>query len=148
MSLTGFVWAQDLNFKEVQDLLKSGDKINILDTRELDEYQVSHLKGAVHVGYNHFNLEDVQRRVKFDRPTLVYCSVGYRSGKIVEVLRKVGIKAFNFDGGIFSWVNNGGLVYSLPGKLTDKVHGYNKKWSKKIKKGKVVLPKNKKWFSF
>ena len=64
----------------------------LLDAREREEYDVSHLPNAVFVGYNNFEkktLTDVPK----DKPIVVYCSIGYRSEKIGEKLQKMGYKA-------------------------------------------------------
>lgn len=54
-----------------------------LDAREPVEYQVSHIEGALNVGFNHFDLQSVAHIPK-DTPVIVYCSVGFRSEKIAK----------------------------------------------------------------
>ena len=78
--------------------------------------------------------------VKIDKDTVVisYCSVGYRSGDITERLKKKGVNAFNLYGGLFLWNNSGKNLYSSPGTLTNRIHGYNKNWGKWISIGSVV----------
>ena len=100
-----------------------------LDAREKAEYDVSHIKGALFVGYNNFELSNLPNLEKFTT-IVVYCSVGYRSGVIGKKLRKLGFTSvFNLYGGLFDWVNNGNPVYSKSKKVT-KVHPYNSKWGK------------------
>ncbi len=112
--------------------------VYILDAREPNEYKVSHLEGAKCVGYNKFSKKKVKDIPK-DATVVVYCSVGYRSGKVVKKLRKWGFsKAYNLHGSIFEWVNEGNTVVDTTGKETPKVHTYNKKWSKWLKKGEKV----------
>ena len=50
----------------------------ILDAREIEEFRVSHIPGAVHIGYDRFDLESVDDIDK-DQNIVVYCSIGYRS---------------------------------------------------------------------
>jgi predicted sulfurtransferase len=52
-----------------------------LDAREKEEFDVSHIKGAIFVGYANF---DMMNLPVFNKETaiVVYCSVGYRSEKI------------------------------------------------------------------
>lgn len=117
---------------------KEGQTIYVLDARESEEYNVSHLKGAKYIGYNKFSKDQVEAIPK-DAKVVVYCSVGYRSGKVVKKLRKWGFtKAYNLHGSIFEWVNEGNTVVNNEGKVTPKVHTYNKKWSKWLKKGEKV----------
>src|SRR3989339_365509 len=63
------------------------DKYNlhILDTREEDEFMVSHIKNARHVGNFWFDMRKVYDIPK-NSTIVVYCSVGIRSEKIGEKL--------------------------------------------------------------
>ncbi|MEQ6119009.1 rhodanese-like domain-containing protein [Reichenbachiella sp. MALMAid0571] len=76
-----------------------------LDAREKKEYDVSKIKNAVWVGYDDFDLKRVTN-IEKDQKLIVYCSIGYRSEKVVEKLKSAGYKNVkNLYGGIFSWVN-------------------------------------------
>ncbi|MEZ4772961.1 MAG: rhodanese-like domain-containing protein [Bacteroidia bacterium] len=110
----------------------------ILDTREPEEYKVSHLPGAVDAGYDHFDPKVVSGIAK-DKPILVYCSVGYRSERIGEKLKSMGYtQVYNLYGGIFDWKNHGNTVVDLSGSNTEKVHTYNFQWSQWLLKGEKV----------
>jgi rhodanese-related sulfurtransferase len=113
-------------------------KLVILDTREKKEYKVSHIEGAIHVGFDDFNLTRVLAKIKKDSVVVSYCSVGYRSGDITSRLKKIGVDAYNLYGGIFLWNNLGKKLYSSPGIKTKKIHGYNKEWGKWIHSGEIV----------
>lgn len=109
----------------------------ILDTREKEEYDTSHLKGARWAGYDDFQEETV-RNLKKDQPIIVYCSVGYRSERMGEKLREMGFsRVYNLYGGIFDWKNQGFPVVDSQGS-TEKVHTYNKDWSKWLFNGEKV----------
>ena len=101
----------------------------ILDAREKSEYDVSRIPGAIYVGYNHFRrsrLKDLDRT----KEVVVYCSIGYRSEKIGEILEEEGFKeVFNLYGSIFAWANAGYSLEDREGKKTQKIHTYNKSWS-------------------
>ncbi len=108
-----------------------------LDAREVREYAVSHLDGAIHVGYDHFDREKIAGLDRNSR-IVVYCSVGYRSEKIAEKLLVDGFKnVSNLYGGIFEWVNQGHPVYSEKGK-TRQVHAYDRTWGLWLNKGEKV----------
>lgn len=124
----------------VDQLLDTLEKVDwlILDAREKNEFNVSHLPNAVWVGYDDFDLSRVD---KFDknRTVIVYCSVGYRSEKIGEKLIEAGFKNVkNLYGGIFEWSNRGGSLLANNVR-TNKVHGFNLKWSAFLRKAEVVL---------
>ena len=109
----------------------------LLDTRSYREYEVSHIEGAIWVGYDEFDISKLASISK-DKKVVVYCSVGYRSGKIGEKLAKAGYsKVFNLWGGIFDWVNKGKPVVNDTG-ATNHIHGYNKKWGKWLTRGEIV----------
>lgn len=129
-------------YKETVPLVKSGDvqqeKYIILDTREKEEYDISHLPGAIWVGYDDFQEEKIAKIAK-DKPVLVYCSVGYRSERIGERLQQQGFTdVHNLYGGIFDWVYHDKVVLDKAEQATDTVHTYNKRWSKWLFKGEKV----------
>ncbi len=100
----------------------------LLDAREYREYEVSHIEGAVWVGYGDFT---PNRLVGIDQqtPLAVYCSVGYRSERIAENLLRLGYtNVSNVYGGIFEWVNTGHAVVTVDGTETDQIHAYSKLW--------------------
>ena len=60
----------ELSVDEVDDL----DAFVVLDSRAREEYLVSHLPGAIWVGYDEFDIAKVKDIPK-EKPVLVYCSV-------------------------------------------------------------------------
>lgn len=132
--------AQDKTFDEMVDRLitrsiplvlpedcSDDSSCVFLDAREFREYEVSHIMSAVPVGYKDFSLDSLVG-IPSDAHIVVYCSVGYRSEKIGEKLKKAGYEhVSNLYGGIFHWVNTGNTVYQN-GEATDQVHAYSKKW--------------------
>ncbi len=118
------------------DVKKMSDVL-LLDAREKEEYNISHIANAVFIGYNHFE-KDVLKDTPKDKPIVVYCSIGYRSEKIGEKLQKMGYtKVYNLYGSIFEWVNQGNLVVDNQGVTTKKVHTFNRSWSKWVDKNKA-----------
>ncbi|MEO0405446.1 MAG: rhodanese-like domain-containing protein, partial [Bacteroidota bacterium] len=63
------------------DSLSQMDEVILLDAREQGEFDVSHLEGAICVGYETFNLDSVAE-VDKTKPVVVYCSIGYRSNEV------------------------------------------------------------------
>lgn len=111
----------------------------LLDAREREEFNASHISGAQWVGYDDFNLSRVSGLDKA-APIVVYCSVGYRSEKVTEQLKKAGYSnVYNLTGGIFDWVNSGNPVYNSQGFPTDSIHGYDENWSKWLTKGIITF---------
>ena len=102
----------------------------LLDAREPGEYAVSHIQGAINSGYDHFD-QTLLDSLDKTRPVVVYCSIGYRSEKIAQKLKKAGFtNVSNLYGSIFEWVNRGYPVVDASGRATPRIHTYNKKWGK------------------
>lgn len=99
-----------------------------LDTRSKAEYAVSHIGGAMRVGYDDFSLEKVSTLDSLT-PIIVYCSIGARSQEIGKKLVAAGYQeVYNLRGGIFRWMDEGLPVENRDRQLTDKVHPYNWFW--------------------
>ena len=120
-----------------QELAKPKTEVILLDSRELKEYNTSHLKNSIHVGYDYFNINNVEEIIpNKNAKIVVYCSVGIRSESIGDSLKKAGYKHVkNLYGGIFEWKSNDFPVYNKTEKETDSIHTFNKVWSKWLKKG-------------
>ena len=80
---------------------KKMKNVVFLDTRERQEFEVSHIKNARWVGYDTFsfaNLKDIPKEANI----VVYCSIGVRSEKIGEKLQKAGYQhVHNLYGSIY-----------------------------------------------
>lgn len=127
-----------LPFITADSLHHNLSKYTILDARESGEYAVSHIKNAIHVGYENFSLKKTIQEIPKEKPVVIYCSIGYRSEKIGEQLQKKGYKVFNLYGGIFHWANKGLLLVDSNGHSTQKIHGYSEEWGKWLTKPEVV----------
>lgn len=120
-------------FKEIKK-----HRVYVLDTREEDEYEVSHIKFSRHVGYIWFDMRKVYDIPKSDT-IVVYCAVGNRSERIGEKLQKAGYQhVYNLYGGIFEWINRHNPVYKTSGTQTTEIHAYNKSWSIWLENGVKV----------
>lgn len=114
----------------VFDLRNNKKEYVILDTREAEEFNTSHIPNAINVGYDHFDIKSIEKIGK-DKMIVLYCSIGYRSEKVGEKLKKAGYKnVFNLYGSIFQWANEGFPIVDSKGSVTTKLHTYNRSWSK------------------
>jgi rhodanese-related sulfurtransferase len=113
----------------------------ILDAREPKEYHVSHIKGAIPVGYNKFNLQLTTSQLNNKQQLIVvYCSLGIRSEKIAEKFKKAGYtNVYNLYGGIFEWKNKGFDVYDASETITEKIHAFSPEWSNWLTSGQKVF---------
>jgi len=131
---------ESIPYISVEELQNESEDIILLDSREEKEFKTSHLKNAICVGYDIFNLDSVQPKLSNKNSKIVvYCSLGIRSEDVAEKLKKAGYcNVYNLYGGIFEWKNNGLEVLNSQEKPTDSIHTFSKAWSKWLKKGVKV----------
>ncbi len=122
----------------VPDAAKSFSNYLFVDTREPEEYHVSHIQNALFFKYNkadYSSLNSMDRKT----PMVIYCSIGKRSDAVTKKLKAAGfVNVHNLYGGIFEWVNQGHPVYNNHNKRTDSVHAYGRFWGQWLDKGKKV----------
>jgi len=125
---------------QIEDYLRlNHDSLAILDAREKEEFNVSHLRNAINVGYIWFDMRDIYSIPK-EKTIIIYCSVGNRAQRIAEMLIRAGYKnVYNLYGGIFEWVNEGYPVYTFNGAQTSQIHAYNKHWNVWLERGTKVF---------
>lgn len=123
---------------DVDSLAMHMDAYVILDAREYEEYETSHIAGAHYVGYDDFSKERLAG-IPQSQAVVVYCSIGYRSEKIGEKLQNLGYtEVSNLYGSIFEWTNRGHPITNMAGESTDTVHAYSHGWSKWITSPRIV----------
>lgn len=110
----------------------------LLDARSIEENGVSKIQGAERIDPDTKEFEP--EILNSEKPILVYCSVGLRSERIGERLKKINpaLKVYNLKGGIFQWVNDEKPLVNQKGDLSDSIHTYNTSWSIWVSKGKKV----------
>ncbi|RBW59276.1 rhodanese-like domain-containing protein [Tenacibaculum sp. E3R01] len=138
-----YITSNDLNKLIQQSIIstQNNDQIILLDSREPKEYKVSHINNAICVGYDHFNIKETIKKLPVNKNTkiIVYCSLGIRSEDIAEKLKKIGYtNIYNLYGGIFEWKNQGNQVVNKQQNTTEKIHTFNKEWSKWLLKGEKI----------
>ena len=94
---------KDVGIMEVVQLINHKDAV-VLDVREESEYYSGHVPHSRHIplgalGKRHIELE----RYK-NRPLVVVCRSGARSGRACGMLRKLGFEeVYNLSGGVGAW---------------------------------------------
>jgi rhodanese-related sulfurtransferase len=125
-------------FIKAKELRENNQNYTILDIRELKEYNVSHIKNAISISFNDFNIKMIKHKIDKNTPIVVYCSIGYRSEKVGEKLLNEGFTVYNLYGGIFNWKNSNNPVVDNNEIATQKVHCFNQEWSKWLLKGEKI----------
>ena len=98
---------REVSTVEAVQLINRKDAL-VIDVRDTGEYEAGHIAGARHIPEKQLaeRLKDLE---KFkDRPLIVACRTGMRSGVAVQVLRRNGFnEAVNLTGGIAAWQQAG-----------------------------------------
>jgi rhodanese-related sulfurtransferase len=93
----------------------------LLDIRREDEFSVSHLPNARRIAPDATDEEIRRLLADPNQPIVVYCAVGYRSGKMARRIQGLGhTNLFNLEGAIFAWATEGNALEG-----GDKVHPYS-----------------------
>ncbi|WP_051406790.1 rhodanese-like domain-containing protein [Nocardia sp. CNY236] len=77
----------------------------LLDVRELEEWELGHAPGALHIP-----MVDIPLRIDeldYDREVYVVCRHGGRSVRVVEYLVHIGYEAVQVGGGMVAWQRAG-----------------------------------------
>lgn len=80
----------------------------IVDVRETAEWSAGHIPNARHIALGHLgkHLSEIEKYK--DKPVILVCASGNRSGSACGMLRKAGFQqTFNLQGGIRSWSDAG-----------------------------------------
>lgn len=124
----------------VEELAMPKTNAILLDARENKEFQVSHLKNAIPVGFDDFNLKETLQNLPDKKATIVvYCTLGVRSEIIGEQLKQQGfINVLNLYGGIIEWKNKNFTVFDKDENETENIHVGNAYWSQWLLKGEKI----------
>ncbi len=101
---------KEISVQELKEKLDRGEELKLIDVREPDEGDICDIGGElIPMGTIMERIDDLPK----DRPIIVHCRSGKRSGKIVEKLEEKGFdNAYNLKGGILAWADE--IDPSLP----------------------------------
>jgi rhodanese-related sulfurtransferase len=87
--------------KQLEEKLKAGEQLNILDVREDEEVATGKIPGAKHIPLGQIP-ERLNELVK-DKPYYIVCRSGGRSGQACAFLSAKGYDVTNVEGGMLAW---------------------------------------------
>ncbi len=89
--------------------IKEDKNVVILDVRTPKEYAQEHLPNAILENMQEDSFNENIAKMDKNKTYLLYCKVGGRSSKALEIMKKAGFKqVFHLDGGIVDWKKEGG----------------------------------------
>ncbi|MEO6915013.1 MAG: rhodanese-like domain-containing protein [Chitinophagaceae bacterium] len=99
---------QSITVQEVKERLARGEKLNILDVREPDEYAEFNIGGKLMpLGViQNMDVEDIEPWK--EEEVIVHCRSGKRSATACMILESLGfVNTKNLEGGVLSWQEAG-----------------------------------------
>ncbi len=89
--------------EEAKNRMDSDDTIVILDVRTQEEYEESHIPGAILIPNESIGTEKQEQLPDMDQEILVYCRSGNRSAQAAKKLVEAGYTQIYDFGGIMDW---------------------------------------------
>ena len=87
---------------ELKERLKNAEKVNLIDVREVWEYEIAHLESAKLMPLSQFN--EWVGNLNPEEEIIIMCHHGIRSANVCMFLLRNGFeKVINLDGGIDLW---------------------------------------------
>ncbi len=92
---------QQIDIHQAQELIDQ-NKVVIVDIRNEDAFNESHIENAVHVHQN--NVGDFVKNTDKERSLLCYCYHGFSSQSAAAFFENAGFKTvYSMDGGFEAW---------------------------------------------
>ncbi|SOC24022.1 rhodanese-related sulfurtransferase [Ureibacillus xyleni] len=92
---------KEINATEVQQRLEAGEKLNIIDVREVSEVQAGHIPNILHIPLG--LLEFRQHELDKNKPYIMVCRSGGRSAQATQYLQSQGFNVTNMTGGMLAF---------------------------------------------
>lgn len=91
---------------ELKKKIDNQDSMQIIDTREADKYELSHIPGAVSMPQ--LELPSLLNNIQKDKTVVIYCIYGVKSEMVYIYLKdKLKIKdLYILEGGIFQYASD------------------------------------------
>ncbi|MFF5995598.1 rhodanese-like domain-containing protein [Lysinibacillus sp. KU-BSD001] len=92
---------KEMTATEVQQRLEAGEKLNLIDVREVAEVQAGHIPGIVNIplGLLEFRMHELDKNT----PYIMVCRSSARSGQATAFLAAQGYDVANMVGGMLAW---------------------------------------------
>ena len=90
-----------ISCEELSGRLTRGEQPQMIDVRELHEWNAGHIAGSVHIPLG--DLVASQRQLKPGQELIIICRSGNRSGQACDYLAAQGYSTVNLTGGLLAW---------------------------------------------
>ena len=107
---------RDLSPGRVAEMVASGGT-ELVDVREPYEREAGRIEGSRHIEIE--RLASHAETLPRDRPIVFHCRLGARSAMAAQAFRAAGYDAYNLEGGIQAWVQDGLPIVPETGYVAD-----------------------------
>ena len=98
---------EQLEADAFDEVIQRNSSILILDVRTPSEYQEGHIENAQLINFYDPDFKRNLNELNKEKPIAVYCAVGARSLKAMELMQTLGFKeVYHLEAGLNSWVNS------------------------------------------
>jgi len=99
---------RETDIQGYKQMVASGERMLLIDTREESEWAAGHAAGAVHLSKGIIE-RDIEAKVPDKKTQMVlYCGGGFRSALAADALQKMGYaNVISLDGGWRAWQQSG-----------------------------------------
>lgn len=103
--------AKNIDAKIFKQKIEEQEGLQLVDVRTAQEQAYGVIEGADRLDFSSNNFESSLEKLNKNKPVLVYCASGGRSGRTMQKLKKMGFKeVYNLQGGIQAWIQHGYAV--------------------------------------
>jgi adenylyltransferase/sulfurtransferase len=95
-----------ITVKQLKDWLDTDEKIQLIDVREPNEYEIVSIPGATLIPKGEFLMGGALEKLDPTKRIVLHCKSGVRSAEALAVVHAAGYKdAVHVGGGVLAWVN-------------------------------------------
>jgi adenylyltransferase/sulfurtransferase len=95
-----------ITVKQLKEWLDNGEKIQLIDVREPNEYEIVSIPGATLIPKGEFLMGGALEKLDPTRRVVLHCKSGVRSAEALAVVHAAGYSdAVHVGGGVLAWVN-------------------------------------------
>jgi molybdopterin/thiamine biosynthesis adenylyltransferase/rhodanese-related sulfurtransferase len=105
---------EEMTPNQLQEKLKAGEQLTVVDIRERDEWVQGHIPVAHFIPRGFLELQIEQHQPDRDKPVVLYCAGGVRSALAARNLKEMGYqRVISMIGGFNGW-KNASLPFKVP----------------------------------
>lgn len=97
-----------ISAKKMKTMLLQDKTLQLIDVRTPKEFEEGHIENAKNIDFYSDTFKEEITKLDPNKPLLLYCRSGGRSGKTSKMLQELGFKkVYDLEGGILKWKEKG-----------------------------------------